>query len=1043
MARLVLGAAGAFVGSLVGGPVGAQVGWALGSLVGGAFEPSQRTYGPRLSDLKVMTSSWGQMVPMVYGQARLAGDILWSTDLVETTTTTRQGGKGGPSVKSTTYSYSVDFACMICEGPIDGVLKIFANGQLIFNYTAGADAETIIASSEFAKNIRFYPGDESQLPDPLIEAHLGVGNVPAYRGIAYIVFEGFQLEKFGNRLPNMEYLVTKSGTRNLALVGTTEAPGNVGLAWNSSGQLIEETSIWFFRGDWGPDGPRPYQVQVDNVSFDGKVNYSTVAFLAGTGVALAAMLHSNINGAAFHQYSAQEITWINYEGAQFSWTYPTPGMLGGDEGIAVSRIGENTVVSSNIFGSPILKYTGIGGDPAITVAGVGGKQIPAIQIFDGKVYALSRTATEISIERYALSSMTLEHSFDIAPLAMVRAFTVVGHDEFYAVIGTTLYRIWDGGEEVVGTISEFISGSTMEMNYLNGMFYITGSIPASGGGQKFVMNVYAKTIVAHPVNLSDIVTDQCLRSGLDAGEIDVSELTDSVHGYKLATIAPARQNIAQLQKAFYFDAVESMGKIAFRKRGRAPVVTIPWDELAAHADGASLPEALSVVHGNETELPRTVNVSFLNANSDLQPGTESSQRMITSALATVEEAFGISMSPDKAAQIAEVLLYDHHVAANTFQFALQRKYTTLEPTDVVTIPTPSASYRLRLVDKKESAGVIDFTAVADDATIYNSTAQGASQMESQVQVTLHQPTTAVYLDIPILREQDDDAGFYVAMTSSRNSWRGATLFRSMGDPAYNEVDTVLHHGTIGRTIGALGDWTGGNIIDTSNYVDVRMVWGELESITVEQLLNERNAAAIGAEIICFLRAEMVSDGVYRLSGLLRGQKGTEQHIGSHQSNEHFVLFTDAGTLRPNEGTVALGQPRRYKPVTIGRSIEQTAEEDFTNHGNGLKPLSVVLVRGGVENGDIKISWTRRTRMASAWRGGVDVPLGEEAEQYLVEILDDGQPVRLLGAQTPTVTYTQTMQIEDFGSPQTSVDVLIHQMSAAVGRGFPTYATVGA
>ena len=55
----------------------------------------------------------------------------------------------------------------------------------------------------------FYPGAEEQTPDPLIVAKEGAGNAPAYRGLAYIVFERLPLADFGNRIPQLSFEIMR------------------------------------------------------------------------------------------------------------------------------------------------------------------------------------------------------------------------------------------------------------------------------------------------------------------------------------------------------------------------------------------------------------------------------------------------------------------------------------------------------------------------------------------------------------------------------------------------------------------------------------------------------------------------------------------------------------------------------------------------------------------------------------------------------------------------------------------------------------------
>src|ERR1700710_334594 len=127
MAALVLSVAGAAAGAVVG-PAGAIAGRIAGAPVGNIidrkmFGPGDpNVVGPRLADLDVMASTEGAPIPRVYGRARLAGQVIWATQLEEVvaTDTTSSGGKGfgGPTTTTTTYTYFSNFAVGLCEGVI-------------------------------------------------------------------------------------------------------------------------------------------------------------------------------------------------------------------------------------------------------------------------------------------------------------------------------------------------------------------------------------------------------------------------------------------------------------------------------------------------------------------------------------------------------------------------------------------------------------------------------------------------------------------------------------------------------------------------------------------------------------------------------------------------------------------------------------------------------------------------------------------------------------------------------------------------------------
>lgn len=204
MATLVL----TVVGGIVGGPVGAAIGATLGQQVDAAvFRPKGRE-GPRLADLKVQASTYGQQIPQLFGTMRVAGSVIWATDLIERRSR-RGGGKGRPSV--TEYSYSVSLAVALSSRAIRGIGRIWADGNLLRG-SSGTFQERC--------TFRWYNGSEDQAADPLIASSLGIGSASAFRGLAYAVFEELELGSFGNRIPSLTFEVeADAGAFDTGLVG--------------------------------------------------------------------------------------------------------------------------------------------------------------------------------------------------------------------------------------------------------------------------------------------------------------------------------------------------------------------------------------------------------------------------------------------------------------------------------------------------------------------------------------------------------------------------------------------------------------------------------------------------------------------------------------------------------------------------------------------------------------------------------------------------------------------------------------------------------
>ncbi|MEP9359331.1 phage tail protein [Sphingomonas sp. KR3-1] len=248
MATVVLTVAG----GIVGGPVGAAIGSMVGNYIDHniLFKPKGRE-GPRLSDLKLQTSSYGTQIPKLFGTMRVAGSVIWATDLAEHRTR-ESGGKGQAS--TTTYSYSASLAVALSARPILGVGRIWADGQLLRGAAGDFKART---------GFRLYLGSEDQPADPLIVAAEGAGQAPAHRGIAYAVFEDLELGPWGNRIPSLTFEVeadaapVAAGDIALALGAVAQSDASVALAGFAAqgsslaavaGALADAAGGWFGEG---------------------------------------------------------------------------------------------------------------------------------------------------------------------------------------------------------------------------------------------------------------------------------------------------------------------------------------------------------------------------------------------------------------------------------------------------------------------------------------------------------------------------------------------------------------------------------------------------------------------------------------------------------------------------------------------------------------------------------------------------------------------------------------------------------------------------
>ncbi len=204
MAALVLGVLGSMTPL---GPVGGMIGSAIGGYIDqklfGSGGKTPAVVGPRLTNLQITGASEGSPIRLRYGEnTRDAADIIWSTGIRERRHKKRvkSGGKGGSKKqKIITYTYDASFAVLLAGNPGVRLKKILAQGKAIYDDDASPKF-TLMAG------VTFYPGDFSQMPDPLMEAALGVGEVSAYRGRCYIVVDTLQVTDWGG-FPNLEFIM--------------------------------------------------------------------------------------------------------------------------------------------------------------------------------------------------------------------------------------------------------------------------------------------------------------------------------------------------------------------------------------------------------------------------------------------------------------------------------------------------------------------------------------------------------------------------------------------------------------------------------------------------------------------------------------------------------------------------------------------------------------------------------------------------------------------------------------------------------------------
>lgn len=616
--QIVGGVVGAVVGYFVGNPVlGAQIGMTIGGLV----DPP-KVLGPRLDDLTQQTSTYGAFIPRIYGTAPVVGNIFWIQGNALIEREAEAEGKGGPEV--TNFDYFATFAVGLCEGPIDSVRRIWVGGQLWYDVSAPATStpdlgilSKFIASNE--KKFTLYTGTETQLADPLIQADRGAANVPAYRGLAYIVFEEMALKDFGNSLAGAQVKV------EVVKNATTELPHFIspfnteGRYVNYSGNGIIQTAIF------------------DSITLGPTVT-ATVEFrdyAADTGLMIKSFLVSASITPTLYSATSSPDAGGGFVVGQYGVAYVGTNVTnhkhiafsiddGGDgtpvpNSVSFATSAGNTESCfyaggaywlGNYSNTKVLKI--VKSLPSFVAEFTMPKEIvPPCAFTDD----LMNGGTYIRYTTPSTGSYLMDISYGDPSTAIFDRY-LDG-----AFVGTRSgFYVWDGLVVCANTPLKVYDIAT-SLNIQSLVIEPANEYPVYPiGGSVFCVNnnIYAlNTISPLTSSLSSIVQSECLKSDLlTAADIDVTELTDQVRGYRVSNLSPLRGGIDQLRKAWPFDAIQSGYKIKFKRRGGTSVATITEGELDAREAGSDPGVRISNVREMDLVLPRQLTATYLDASRE-------------------------------------------------------------------------------------------------------------------------------------------------------------------------------------------------------------------------------------------------------------------------------------------------------------------------------------------------------------------------------------------------------------------------------------------
>ncbi len=611
---------------------------------------------------------------------------------------------------------------------------------------------------------------------------------------------------------------------------------------------------------------------------------------------------------------------------------------------------------------------------------------------------------------------------------------------------------------------------TIQRLYLESVLsYWRDNSPTAGGGFKMVdpLNMFAWTWDARPypdfpgkssvwsdapnweyghwlngrinqIPLWILIKELCNIVGITA--IDITALYGAnvlVKGYVIDSIVSVRDMINTLTDAYQFDGFESEGLIKFALRANTKITALDSNDFAITSDEQI---GLSLTRGQETDLPRTVKMTFIDEFNDYNDASIDSSRAIGKSQNVASYSIACVLDQSYARGLADTIIQFAWVEREKGEALFPPSKIKFDPSDGVSISWGSRIYngRIRQIDTGQHRKV-EFTGF--DTSLFNA---GNIPQERKVgQFNESYGSTIIeYMDLPLVTGAEP-LPWAPRIAAYQNPWPGGvSVYKSNGSGyTYNsgvsqfsgmgELQSPLYSGPVDR-------WDDGNSAWIQFYSNVGLLSiTDARVFAGENVLAIKNAVTNEWEILQFATAVLNATNQYTVSRLLRGQLGSEGAMLNPFPIGSRVVFINTallGILNISADLRNIAQVLRSGPSVYDVANTVYQEGSFTFKGIGLRPYSVSNIKGRKVGTDVLFDWKRRTRFGGDSWDQAEVPLNEESEKYDIEIMNGAVVVRTATVTTNSYTYLAADQVTDFGSAQSSYTIRVYQISGIYGRG---------
>lgn len=876
---------GGLIGAYFGGPAGAQLGAAIGGYIGGVIDPTV-IKGPSIGDAQQQTSLGGQPIPKFYGHCPPVAPTVVGGDAVARKIKVKSGGKGD-TTQSEQEKFIATRAFLVGEG-VAYPARITRNGKLV--YSTQPDDDLDADSSSFAQKMTWYPGDESQGPDPSLEAIYGVGNTPYFRGRCYFVVRDDDETQTGGAANQYRIECISNGVQTTAC---SSIYGDAIAYWplDDAARNGDARELIAGRNGKYSDTPGVAAAQPLRLGSIGSFNmtsredcmiatfdgvFTTFNLTEWSTSAYCAL--NELEGTSGTQFKNVATYW---QSAQFGYVDWSLGLSVDNQPFA--QFSDGATVGHNLVSTAPHKIAWI-------------------------VSTFKRDPVDPTQFIWTLYVDGINVQQIITPNAPGRigAFMTVGggfYPNSYGFLGAVSdVAMWDKALEPADIQNAYLT--------FDGHYPIPDLYHAVISESGLILNVCGTVVSAPTVQWKDIVSDIAGRANAQLpAHLDIDNMTDVVPGFVLGNATLTATDYIRTLCAFYtVDLPEYDDKLHAIRRGAAVVATLDPDDLLAVEDEDN------DVRSPAVQTYQRVTVIYPDPENQYVPTPQTSPR--TSPDVTANNAITIQcpipFDHDTMAQKADILQKIAFLSVEgTFKRAFPAEYSKYVPSDPIIF-----NDRRHIITKASNDDcMVTFEGTYDRPSAYTSTAKGSRAPAPRKHTSnIRGPSLLVAMNSPSLRTADNVPGIYLGVGALRDAWEGADIYLSVdGGETEHLVKTILDEATMG-VLNADCD------AGATDLMQVRVFHkNEVSSVSDAQIAARANAFAVVtddvAEIGQFKTAtETATDGTYDLSDLTRGELGTD--AAPHFAEDRFIMLDSAVTLLPVDIAYA-GRTLIFRAVTRG------------------------------------------------------------------------------------------------------------------------------